>query len=829
MKNLVKILQGLWFAAIASSTASAQDPALFEKEVLPLLKRECYECHSHASGKAKGGLVLDSRSGMLSGGDLGPALVPGNPDKSLLIQALIYTNRDLQMPPKGKLDEKEISLFIEWVKSGAAAPEETQVAAKQNPNAIKKAADAHWAFQPLRKPEVPIIGRKKLTEIDRFVEGRLGSAGLEPVALADRRILIRRLYFDLLGLPPKPRDVEAFVNDSSEGAMENLVDQLLAKPEFGERWGRFWLDVARYADSNGGGSESNNTHDEAWRYRDYVITSFNEDKPFNHFVIEQIAGDLLDSISEEQRRTQIIATGYLLMGTKAFGTGDWDQFRLDTIDEQIDTIGKSFLGLAIGCARCHDHKFDPIPTRDYYRLAGILSSTYSVDRAKGWRQGRTWTHVELPIDPDLSKILKEQYKQRLDHVKDEKPKAEKELDEAKKRLADLRDKKAEAKQIADAENAVQAAERKVSYADSLPKVLPIVDPVPMAMAVRDEEKIADEFIRVRGVPRSKGEQVPRGMLGVFGGDNYSIPANKSGRLQLAQWLVDPQKGAGGLVARVMANRIWGHMLGRPIVESTDNFGLTCQKPSHPELLDYLASTFVDEGWSVKTIIRQIALSRVYQLASADNEMAKAADPANVLLWRHQVHRLDAEAIRDAILSISDQLDHKRGGSTLQQQGLVSFKSDFVTLDTPSPYLRRTVYLPLLRDAIGLNQYADETMGMLETFDFADPNLVTGSRNSTTVPTQALFLMNSSFMRDQARATARKILENTGFANDAERVKEIIYLAYSRPATTPEIDRAGKYLFHFASAESHDAKDQRLEAWTSFCQAILASNEFLFLN
>lgn len=809
--------------------AESKDDGFFTKEVLPIFQRHCYECHSHASGKAKGGLVMDSRSGMVTGGDLGTALVPGDPEKSLIIQAVRYGNKDLQMPPKGKLEEKQIALLVEWIKNGAPAPDQSGTGPKHDLAAIKENAAKHWAFQPLLKPRVPAVKSDPTDDISRFVQAKLEQAGLEPVGSADRRVLARRLYFDLTGLPPKPEEVEAFVADHSARAVEKLVDKLLARPEFGERWGRFWLDVARYADSNGGGSESNNTHDEAWRYRDYVISAFNENKPFDRFVTEQIAGDLLEWVSEEQRREQLIATGFLLLGPKAFGTGDWELFRLDTVDEQLDTIGKTFLGLTIGCARCHDHKFDPIPARDYYKLAGVFSSTFSVEKSKGWRQGRTWSHVELPIDPELSKTLKAAYKERLEHVKEEKPKAERELEEARKRVNELKEKKADAKEIAEAETAVQAAQRKVEFADSYPKVLPIVDPVPMAMAVRDEEKPVDEFIRIRGVPKSKGEQVPRGVLSLFGTD-LTVPGNVSGRLQLAQWLVDPDQGAGRLVARVMANRIWGHMIGRPIVESPDNFGLTGQKPSNPELLDYLAAQFVEEGWSIKRLVREIALSEVYQRASADHALARATDPDNVLLWRHQVRRLDAEAIRDALLAISQQLDRKRGGSTLQQQGLVSFKSDFVTLETPSPYYRRTVYLPMLRDAIGLNQYADEAMGMLETFDFADLNLVTGARNSTTVPTQALFLMNSTLMRDQARAFARKLLENTGAGSDAERIREMFYNAYARPATSEEVQRAINYLAGFTGSDAvRSDQDYRLESWTSLCQAVLGSNEFLFLN
>ncbi len=832
MKNvLLLIVAGIASAQIGWAADSSK---LYEEKVLPLFQRHCYECHSHASGKAKGGLVLDSRSGLLAGGDLGPAIVPGNPDTSLLIQAVQYGNKDLQMPPKGKLDEKEIALLIEWVRGGASAPE--SAAAVRKPTVADPAlAKKHWAFQPLRKPPVPAVKNSSWSSdpIDRFVLRELEAAGLSPVTAADPQTLIRRLYFDLIGLPPAPAEVEAFTKNSSPHAAEQVVDHLLETPEFGERWGRYWLDVARYADSNGGGSESNNTHDDAWRYRDYVIAAVQEDKPFDRFVTEQIAGDLMDFTSEEQRRVQLIATGFLLLGPKAFGTGDWDQFRLDTVDEQLDTIGKSFLGLAVGCARCHDHKFDPIPTRDYYALAGILSSTASVERAKGWRQGRTWTHVPLPIDPQLEKALEDLHKQQVDQAKEALPKAEAELKKAKEHLAELEKQKTEPAKISEAERAVELANKKVRNARSWPKVVPIVDPVPMAMAVREADKPVDEAIRIRGVPKNQGEKVPRGLLTALTTDDprqfFAIPTNASGRLQLARWLVDTKHGAGRLLARVTVNRIWGHMLGRPIVPSTENFGITGEKPSHPELLDDLAARFVEEGWSVKRLIRQIALTHVYQLAAVNNAAAMAVDPGNTLLWRHNIRRLDAEAIRDAILAISGQLDRKRGGPTLQEQGLVSFDSDYIHLDGPSPYSRRTVYLPMLRDAIGLSQYGDEMTAMLETFDFADPNVVSGNRSSTTVPTQALFLMNSPFMQEQATACAKRLLHER--STDSARIDYFLRLALGRAPSYSEIDRAANFIRRLSEMSEPAGGESKanVEAWASFCQAVLASNEFLFLN
>ncbi len=816
--------------------ADAADPSLYEQKVLPLLKRHCYQCHSHDANKAKGGLVLDSRASMLSGGDSGPAIVPGKPDASLLIQAVKHQKSELQMPPKGKLDDPAIETLVTWVKLGAPTPKDTATA-KTDAGTSSDATKTHWAFQPLRKPALPELHTPQAAvrnPIDTFVLARLEAAGIGPVGPADRRTLIRRLYLDLIGLPPAPAAVEAFVNDPSPGAVAKLVDRLLQMPEIGERWGRHWLDVARYADSNGGGSESNNTHDNAWRFRDYVITAFNEDKPFDRFVTEQIAGDLLDWTSDEQRRTQLIATGYLLLGPKAFGTGDYEQFRLDTIDEQLDTIGKSLLGLALGCARCHDHKFDPIPTRDYYALTGILASTQSVHRAKGWRQGRTWHSVPLPIEPDMAKALQEAYAKRVKDTNEAKDKAQAEMKELRKRLGELKEDKAPPEKIAEAERAIEALQGKIGKLMSLAKVLPIVSVVPSAMAVEDEPKPVDENIRVRGVPKSKGELVPRGVLTLFPDRDpnaYRIPANASGRLELARWLTDAERGAGHLVARVTVNRVWGHLLGRPIVGSVDNFGVTGEKPTHPELLDHLAATFVEDGWSVKRLIRRIVLSDTYQRAAADDAAAKSADPDNALLWRYQAHRLDVEVLRDSLLALSDQLDRKRGGPTLQHQGLVSFDSDFIVLDTPSPFRRRTVYLPIFRDAFGLDDKLDAMSGMLETFDFADPNVVSGRRGSTTVPTQALFLMNSPFMAEQAKATAQRLLADKQLTTDEQRVDHLFRSALGRPATEGEVERSLAYVRRFVELESRgkDPDEQRLEAWASFCQAVFGSNEFLFLN
>jgi hypothetical protein len=703
-------------------------------------------------------------------------------------------------------------------------------------------ASEHWAFRRLPQSttlpsSTPDSGDQP---IDRFIAEGWREAGIEPVGLAHRRTVARRLYFDLTGLPPTPRELETFLADESPEALDRLTDALLRRPEFGERWGRHWLDVARYADSNGCSIESNNTYDNAWRYRDYVITALNEDTPFDQFVVEQIAGDLLDSVSDQQRSRQLIATGFLLLGPKAFGINDYEMLRLDVIDEQLDTIGKAMLGLSLGCARCHDHKLDPIRAADYYALAGIFSSTNSVRREKGWRQGMTWHRVALPgLDAATTNVLESEYRERLADAESGKlkEKAEATVKEVRLQLEELEKKKDAPPQEIDAARAkLVRAERAVRNTNNAKEVLLIISPVPVAMAVSDRDKPVDEHIRLRGDPNEKGDQTPRRVLPLFANgdvERFAIPTESSGRLELARWLVDVDHGAGHLLARVIVNRIWGHLMGRPLVVSSDNFGMSGDTPSHPTLLDHLARTLVKDGWSVKRMIRRIAQTRTYRLATAENPTAQRIDPDNRLLWRHHTRRLDAESLRDSLLMMSGALDRQRGGKTLQHLGLITIGKDHIELDTPSPYNRRSIYLPILRDAIGFNPPSDEALGLLTTFDFADPNLVCGDRTTTTVPTQALFLMNSSFLMQQSRRIAEGLLVVDRFPGDRERIEDLFVRAFGRPATEEEMHESLRYLETFPAqapdAEGNTPEKTRLDAWSSLCQALLSTNEFLFLN
>lgn len=854
---------GLWSICLAGCSAAvlfASDPssdnAFYQTQVLPVLRAHCLECHSHAAGKARGGLVLDSRTSILAGGDSGPAVVPADEEASLLIEAIGYESDDLAMPPQGKIPDEQIEILKKWVQMGLPGPASGIAEPQRPPGAETSAAESaagadattHWAFQPLQDVSLPPHVKPGAEAIDHLLDEARRAAGVEAVGPAPRRDVIRRLYLDLIGLPPSPEELARLTDQDPPTPIAAIVDALLAMPEFGERWGRHWLDVARYADSNGCSIESNNTYDNAWRFRDYVIASLNEDKPYDQFVVEQVAGDLLDYVSDIQRSEQLVATGFLLLGPKAFGTGGFDQFRMDVIDEQIDTLGKATLGMSLGCARCHDHKFDPISTKDYYALAGVFASTESVRSAKGWRQGRSWHRVTLPLlDAQSERLLQKAYeetKQRAESGELEKEVAE-QLKQAEEGLQKLRAERPEASgEIQQAEAAVEAARRELENAKKMAKVLPLIAPLPTAMAVAEKDEPVEEPVRIRGEVDTHGEIAPRqipAFLDPQHPQQFAIPPASSGRLELARWLADSERGAGELLARVAVNRIWGHLFAQPLVASPDNFGVTGMPPSHPDLLDWLARRFIESGWSTKTLIRDIVLTQAYGLAAVEHPQNQQVDPDNLWLWRYEPKRVDVEVLRDSMLAITGQLDRTRGGKTLQHQGLVTLGEDHLVLDAPSPYRRRTVYIPILRDAIGLTEAVDRSMGMLSAFDFADPNLMSGLRSQTAVPGQALFLMNADFVYDQSRSLAEKLLEDSSLETDGERLQRLYALVYGRAASAAEEQQLQAFLGSFAGemptgdrGPSDDAdtstaasRAERFAGWTSLCQAVFGSNEFLF--
>jgi Protein of unknown function (DUF1553)/Protein of unknown function (DUF1549)/Planctomycete cytochrome C len=774
----------------------------FEQKIRPVLVQHCYSCHSAEAKKPRGGLLLDSRAGVVKGGASGPAVVPGKANESLLIQALRYD--ELAMPPQGKLPPQVIADFERWVARGAPDPREEKTAW------VKKTIDVKdgrrfWSFQPPRHHPAPGVKDAAWPrgDIDRFLLARLEAAGLHPVGDADRATLLRRVTIDLIGLPPTPGEVDTFLADCRPDAFARVVDRLLASPHFGERWGRHWLDLARYADSNG--KDENLTFHDAWRYRDYVIAAFNEDRPLDRFIREQIAGDLLHADSQPQRDEQLIATGFLVVGPKMLFDRDPLKRKMDVVDEQIDTVGRALLGLTVACARCHDHKFDPIPNVDYYALAGVFASTRTLDGIKennplvsGWmlrplgREGEKLRARQLAHQKKIEDVGEALRKARADLLglegKSTTMQAGPLLDAARKRVQELE------------------AEEKKFTAETPPSP-------GLAMAVRDEDTPADVPINIRGNPHAPGPLVSRGFIQVASlGPMPAIPASRSGRLELAQWLSAPQHP---LTARVFVNRVWLHLFGEGQVRSVDDFGAQGERPSHPELLDELALRFIEDGWSVKKLVRALVLSRAYQLASTGDPANERIDPENRLCWRANRRRLDAEVLRDTMLCSSGLLDRTMGGSAVATLGEFATNNGGKRGIATDQNRRRSVYLPVIRN---------DLPPLFEVFDFADPDVCVGKRNATLVPTQALYLMNSPFVMDQARQAAVRLLSDA--TSDDERLTLLYRRALSRPPTEAEKAAAAQFLHECLEGMSEPT---RLEAWTAICQAVFGCADFRFVK
>lgn len=1023
-----------------SLSARAAEPdsvglTLFEKRIRPLLVEHCYECHS-AGKKIKGGLRLDHREAWVKGGDSGAAIVPGKPEESLLIEALRH-EASLKMPPKGKLPDAAIRDFEQWVKLGAPDPRRADDGKADSSAEIDiEGGRRHWSYRPVAKAPPPNVRDTTWpeTEIDRFILSRLEARGLTPVADAAPETLVRRLYFDLIGLPPTPEQIDMFLADRSPEAWERLVDRLLASPQFGERWGRHWLDVVRFGESL---TLRGFILKEAWRYRDYVIESFDIDVPYNEFVREQIAGDLLSAVHAtgraassspsppgggragvgganvsvrqpaklatdpasnrasspavtlipapspvegegrnpaavespgrsassllaadqlKLRQRRLVATTMLMLGNTNLEEQDKPQLEMDLIDEQLDVIGRGFLAQTITCARCHDHKFDPIPARDYYALAGILKNAKTLDHENISK----WVEVPLPLEPEQEAVFAGRDRELvalqtgLDGVRAALKKATApttpiativavkdlpgvvvddadakqvgtwkhsksirtyvgdgylhDLDEAKGdktltfdpelpetgtyevRLAYTPGENRAAKVpvtvfSADGEKTIDVNERETppiegrftslgqyrferggqsfvivantgtkghvvadaiqflptgevaataaNAAEKKPpeKSVPESDEVkalreevkrregelkkfkasgpmrPMVISVAEKAKPEDLFIHLRGSVHNRGPIVPRGFLQVAtpasSPDSPTIPADSGGRLELANWLASADNP---LTARVMVNRVWHWLFGSGLVRTTDNFGTTGEMPSHPELLDHLAATFVEDGWSVKRLIRRIALSRTYRLATTGSAEARAADPENRLLAHAHRRRLDAECLRDAMLVASDSLQWKRGGQTYPAE----LAADYGFSDFPAI---RSVYLPVFRNTLP---------DLFEAFDFADPSLVTGRRNTSTVAPQALFLMNHPFVLEQSRLVAEKLLAEP---HDNARLTRAYRQILGRQPTAEERTIAGRFLETATSVDS----TTRAGLWQQFIQSLFATVQFRYVD
>jgi mono/diheme cytochrome c family protein len=881
----------LAIAASATSSFAAEklDPAaaeFFENKIRPMLAEHCYSCHSDKAEKLKGGLYLDTKAGMLKGGDNGPAIVPGEVEKSLLIKAIRYTDENLQMPPKGKkFSSAQIADFEEWVKMGAPDPRtgENKIVAEREGR--KK---SHWAFQPIRMPQVPAVSKPNWTRngIDNFVFQKLEANGMKPSPRAEKRTLLRRASFDLIGLPPTAEEMEAFLQDDSEKGWENAIDRLLASPLYGERWARHWLDVARYADTKGYVFEEERRYAYAYTFRDYVIRAFNEDLPFNRFVIEQIAADQLP-LGEDKR--PLAAMGYLTLGRRFLNN------QADIIDDRIDVVTRGFMGLTVQCARCHDHKYDPIPTKDYYSLYGVFASStepaekpllgaaslpaqypeYEKEREKRLDELTTFRQMKFDeVRADLRAKVSEYMLAAFDARKlDDKGKTEnlaKErklhpitvrrwmnfLEERQKKEHDpifapwfafaavtnfstqakdlaahfhvnetsnpvnplvakgfeseppeaMKDVAAKYKNIFhDVDTAWHAAKkekkerlekdeeeaiRQILYGsdsptrvqdDEIPRLLDVpsaqknralqrkleeLDAVhpgspPRGMVLQDKETPANPRVFVRGNQFNLGDEVPRQFLELIAGPDRKPFQKGSGRLELAEAIGSDQNP---LTARVIVNRVWITHFGAGLVTTPSDFGVRADPPSHPELLDYLAAWFMENGWSLKKLHKLILLSNTYQQSSEDNPAYVERDPNNRLLWRMNRRRLEFEPFRDTLLQVAGRLELKQGGQPVEI--------------TTRPFTaRRTVYSYIERQNLP---------GLFRTFDFASPDTTSPQRFNTTVPQQALFMINSPFVAQQARSFANDPVISQA-TDPSVKISELYKRAFQRSPTKEEIE------------------------------------------
>ncbi len=773
----------------------------FETKIRPLFVEYCYECHGPKLQESE--LRLDTTEGILLGGAAGPAVVANEPEQSLMLIALSYDNEELQMPPNGKLEDDQIADIRRWIEDGAALPK-VEGGVKPRRGAIDmEQARQFWSFQPPQKAALPQVQNTKWpqTQLDHFVLAQLESKQLAPAAAADKRTLIRRVTFDLIGLPPTPAEVDAFLADESPLAFARVVERLLGSTHYGERWGRHWLDVARYADSNG--ADENVAHGNAWRYRDYVVASLNADKPFDQFVVEQLAGDLLPTEQESQRHEYLIATGFLSLGPKVLAEGDEVKMQVDIIDEQIDTIGRTFIGLTLGCARCHDHKFDPIRNDDYYALAGIFKSTRTMEsfkRIAKWNENSIATADQIAQKEDLDRKIAE-HKTALQKV----------TDAANAELKKQLDKDAALPKDAESQYSQEAKDKLKQLRDELTALEAALPVLPTAMGVVDAEPTNTQ-IHIRGSHLTLGKEVTRGVPEVIAFDGQpAIGEKQSGRLQLAQWLVRPEHP---LTSRVIANRVWRWHFGRGLVGSTDNFGNLGDRPVNQPLLDYLAVRLMESGWSLKDLHREIVLSSTYQMSSANDDAAAGIDPENQLQWRANLRRLEAEDIRDSLLSVSGLLDTEMGGSMLHVANR-AFIFDHTSKDeTTYDTTRRSIYLPVIRNHL---------FDVFSLFDYSDAAVPNGDRPTSTIAPQALFLMNSDFLARTSQAFAERLATEVP-SDQPARVARLYALAFGRPPSDSETEQA---LAFVTAVEGDQAATQR--GWEALCHVMLVSSEFLHLQ
>lgn len=843
-----------------SVALTADQTKFFETKIRPVLVRECYSCHSTRS-QVKGGLWLDTKLGALSGGDSGPAIVPGNLDESSLWSAI--NHEDYKMPPRKKLSDEIIADFRKWIEMGAPDPrvlKESKINTNITPEEIEKGRQ-FWAFQKPVFHSPPTVKNQEwpISDIDRFILHGLEQQELTPSKDAEATIFLRRLSFDLIGLPPTPEQIqwlEKRWDQDREQAILHIVDSLLAKDEFGERWGRHWLDVARYAESTG--KELNLTYPQAWRYRDYVIDAFNSDKPYNEFIEQQIAGDLLPVKTDRQWSENLVATGFLALGPKTLTEQNSRQFNHDLIDEQIDVATRVILGVSVACARCHDHKFDPIPQADYYAMAGIFNSTTTHYGTIDTLQNRHPSNLlVLPTD-DLNPFDKRISKSQLAELKSQLSEKQRELREAQAARR--------AQRQGDKSNNSQASFANVARLSAVvgglrAKIQQYDDqgnPYTYFMGVQTKSRPENARLLVRGEFDKPAQEIKRGFPQVLIDEPVSIPAKASGRLELGRWMASDDNP---LSARVMVNRVWQHMFGNGIVRSPENFGATGLAPTHPELLDYLALDFQNNDWSVKTLIRKIATSRIYRSDSEFSASSFQVDPENQFIWRMEPRRLEAEVLRDSILRISGDLDSDRPRGSLVSEIGTALVRDGVLISTigssnpdvktglpsrspggrsrmkrnggmqgststasPSlakidqPVLYRSVYLPVIRDNVTRS---------MEVFDFAESSMVIGVRETSNTPDQGLYFLNNQFVIQQADKMATRLIKEEIQIKD--QIKLAFLLAFGRRANSTELRAAESFYRNFETSRSRFGPSSNVQKLSALCQGILASAEFRFVN
>ncbi|MGH9722925.1 MAG: PSD1 and planctomycete cytochrome C domain-containing protein [Bryobacteraceae bacterium] len=879
-RTCATLLVGLLVCAISLAQPTPTQIEFFERRIRPVLVERCYECHGPKAAQPMSELRLDTRAGMLKGGERGPAIIPGDSENSRLIRAIRYQDPRLLMPPKGRLAPEHVEDFAAWIKMGAPDPRvESKELATAAPRGIDFArARKFWAFQPLKSTSQATV--------DSFLFAKLKSKGLAPAPPADRRTLLRRVYFDLIGLPPLPAEVDEFVNDRAPDAFRKVVARLLDSPHYGERWARHWLDLVRFAETDG--HEFDVDKPNAWRYRDYVIRALNNDLPYNRFVREQIVGDLLNDRDEAA-----VGSGFLWLGEVINTPVDTFQARADRIDNQIDVFGKAFLGLTVACARCHDHKFDPIPAADYYALAGFMHSSRprqaSIDapervaelRAIAKRLGDArpyspppepfrlndsryenfedfagdrfarWTVAgeafgESPVagladsgrfaDGFQGILISREFliKKRYIHVRmagtgrvrlfaDEYTNSSRTLagpDRFAWKTIDARMGVGNLAylEISDLDQNGHVAVDQICFSDVKEPPGPndaalrarpagvAASEIPLstfALATVDAEP-RDIRVHIRGSHANLGAEIPRRFLTVLSGDQQPGVGQGSGRTALADRLL---RDATPLLARVMVNRLWKHHFGRGLVDTVDNLGMTGERPTHPELLDYLALKFIESGWSVKAMHRMIVLSAAYRMSSRPDAKADGADPRNEWLHRMPIRRLEAEAIRDGVLAVAGTLDRKMYGPSVPpyvspyMDGDPRGKPKSGPLDGAG---RRSVYIQVRR-----NYLTD----MFLTFDYPLPITTIGRRNTSTVASQALYLMNSEFITQQAEHWARRITAEE--SDGARRVRRMYEEAFARP---PEAEETAQALEFVAK-----------RSWADLAHVLINTTEFFYVR